>query len=57
MSRSSDFDTLFDRLEAAIVTSRAVQLKTVTDQLLLAVTEATQLMTRGLQQPYPSTQQ
>jgi len=37
MSRSSDFDRLFDRLEASIATLRAVQLKTVTDQLLVPV--------------------
>jgi hypothetical protein len=57
MSRSSDFDTLFDQLEAAIITARALQLKTVTDQLLLAVAEATHLMTKELHRPEARTQQ
>jgi hypothetical protein len=48
MSRESDFDILFDRLEAAITKSRAMKLAPVTYRLLNALDEATYLLTGEL---------
>jgi hypothetical protein len=46
--RATGFDTLFDQLEAALITSRAMKLKPITDLLLLAFGEATQRMSAEL---------
>jgi hypothetical protein len=48
MAQESDFDILFDRLEAAITKSRAMKLAPVTYRLLNALDEATYLLTGEL---------
>jgi hypothetical protein len=48
MSRDADFDILFDRLEAAIIKSRAMKLAPVTYRLLNALDEASYLLTSEL---------
>jgi hypothetical protein len=45
ISRESDFDVLFDLLEAAITKSRAMKLDLVTYRLLNALDEASYLLT------------
>jgi hypothetical protein len=44
MSRESDFDNLFDRLEAAIIKSRAMNLTSVNSCLLDALDETIRLL-------------
>jgi hypothetical protein len=48
MARAPNFDRLFDQIEAAIITARAMKLNPISDLLLLAMGEATQLMSREL---------
>jgi hypothetical protein len=48
MPRDKGFDKLFDELEAALITSRAMNLKSISDLLLLAFGEATQRMSAEL---------
>jgi hypothetical protein len=48
MPRANGFDTLFDQLEAALITSRAMKLKSITHLLLLTFGEATQRMSDEL---------
>lgn len=48
MPRTTGFDKLFDQLEAALITSRAMELKPITDLLLLTFQEATQRMSAEL---------
>jgi hypothetical protein len=48
MARTSDFDILFDRLEAAITKSRAMKLKRVNHLLLGAIVEATEDLRHAL---------
>jgi hypothetical protein len=48
MPRAKGFDKLFDQLEAALITSRAMKLKSISDLLLLAFGEATQRMSAEL---------
>jgi hypothetical protein len=44
MPRATGFDTLFDQLESALITSRAMKLKSITDLLLFTFGEATERM-------------
>jgi hypothetical protein len=48
MARARGFDKLLDQLEAALITSRALKLKSISDLLLLAFGEATQRMSAEL---------
>jgi hypothetical protein len=48
MPRATGFDKLLDQLEAALITSRALKLKSISDVLLLAFGEATQRMSAEL---------
>jgi hypothetical protein len=48
MARPLNFDTLFNQLEAAIVTSRGLKLEATSDLLLRAFSEATQRMSDEL---------
>jgi hypothetical protein len=48
MPGARGFDKLFDQLEAALITSRAMKLKSISALLLLAFGEATQRMSDEL---------
>ena len=48
MPRATGFGTLFDQLEAALITSRAMNLKSISHLLLVAFGEATQRMSDEL---------
>lgn len=48
MPGATGFDKLFDQLEAALITSRAMKLKSISDLLLHAFEKATQLMSEDL---------
>jgi hypothetical protein len=56
MSRSWEFDTLFDQLETAIISLHSLKLNPTSDHLLTAVREATRFHVAGAVPYAPETE-